>query len=91
MYVFVKFKRRSFTRQFEVICYISKENLWSIVMEKIKHEAVNYEDGEVQLSSLIKQAGNEARNRRKQALDEHFNKLKKVVSDAMSSQKESIR
>jgi DNA-binding protein YbaB len=57
-------------------------------MEEIKPEASNQEEGEEQLASLIKQAGNEARKRRKKTLDEHYKKIKAAVSEAVSRQKE---
>jgi len=59
-------------------------------MEKIKPDITNQEEGEEQLFLLIKQAGNEARNRRKKVLDDHFKKLKAVIKNAASCQKESI-
>jgi len=59
-------------------------------MEKIKPDITDQEEGEEQLFLLIKQAGNEARNRRKKVLDEHFDKLKTVIKNAASCQKESI-
>lgn len=53
-------------------------------MEKIKRNLDSPEEGEEQLSLLIKQAGNEARNHRKKVLDEHFDKLNKIIKQAVS-------
>jgi len=58
--------------------------------KKLNPNTSNQEEGEELLSTLIKQAGNEARTRRKKALDEHFNKLKEVIAEAVSHQKKSI-
>jgi hypothetical protein len=44
------------------------------------------ENGEEQLSELIKEAGDTARMRREKALNEHFKKLKKVIADAAHQQ-----
>lgn len=52
-------------------------------MEEIKTDFDSMEDGEEQLSMLIIQAGNDARNRRKKALDEHFDKLNKMIKNAV--------
>ncbi|MDM8522805.1 hypothetical protein QUF80_05475 [Desulfococcaceae bacterium HSG8] len=38
-----------------------------------------------QLDLLIKEAGNEARMRRKKTLDNHFKKLKRVIADAKTA------
>jgi len=53
-------------------------------MEEIKKNESGQEDGEEQLSILIKEAGAEARNRRKKALEDHFEKLNKTIKDAAS-------
>jgi hypothetical protein len=53
-------------------------------MEEIKRDLDSPEDGEEQLSLLIKQAGNDARNHRKKVLDEHFVKLNKIIKHAVS-------
>ncbi|MBF0405958.1 MAG: hypothetical protein HQM10_01285 [Candidatus Riflebacteria bacterium] len=56
-------------------------------MEKERiSDSAGQEDGEEQLSTLIKHAGNEARMRRNKALETHFNKLKKVIAEAVSHQ-----
>ena len=59
-------------------------------MEEMKSDILKQDEGEEQLASLIRQAGADARIRRKKALDEHFNKLKEVISMAASHLKESI-
>lgn len=53
-------------------------------MDEIERKADNSEEGEEQLSLLIKQAGNEARNHRKKVMDEHFDKLNKIIKQAVS-------
>ncbi len=58
-------------------------------MEEIKSDALKQEQGEDHLFSLIKQAGSEARIRRKRVLEDHFNKLEQVISEAVSRMKES--
>ena len=49
-------------------------------------DTARQEEGEEQLAALIKQAGTAARMRRNKALKAHFNKLKKVIIEAASSQ-----
>lgn len=44
----------------------------------------NREEGEEQLSALIHQAGNDARIRRKKALGEHLDRIRRVVTEAKS-------
>jgi hypothetical protein len=51
-----------------------------------KHQEV----GEEQLTVLIKQAGDEARARKRKALDRHFKMLRAVVAEGVSRRKESI-
>ncbi len=64
-----------------------KNNLLEKIMEReFSTDDASQEEGVEELSLLIKQAGNEARTRRKKALDEHFIKLKQVVADAVSHQ-----
>ncbi len=53
-------------------------------MEQIQQELSGQEEGEEQLSILIKEAGDEARVRRKKAMDDHFEKLNKTIKDAAS-------
>ncbi len=53
-------------------------------MKETKTDTANPEKGEEQLSLLIRQAGSEARNRRKKVLDEHFDKLNKMIKEAVS-------
>ncbi len=48
------------------------------------------EVGEEQLAVLIKQAGDEARARKREALDRHFNMLRTVIAEGVSRRKESI-
>jgi hypothetical protein len=43
------------------------------------------EEGEIHLSLLIHQAGEDARIRRKKMLDEHFKKLNEMIQAAVSS------
>jgi len=59
-------------------------------MKEIKPEATEIENGEAELALLIKEAGNEARKRTKKMLENHFNKIKNIVSLAVSKQKESL-
>lgn len=47
------------------------------------------EDGEEQLAALIKQAGEEARLRKRQAMDQHFKKLRTVIAEGASRWRES--
>jgi dsDNA-binding SOS-regulon protein len=59
-------------------------------MEKVadrykKHQ----ESGEEQLAALIKQAGEEARARKREALDLHFKKLRAVIAEGVSRWKNS--
>ena len=51
-----------------------------------KHQEV----GEEQLTVLIKQAGDEARVRKREALDRHFKMLRAVIAEGVSRRKESI-
>jgi hypothetical protein len=51
-----------------------------------KHQEV----GEEQLTVLIKQAGDEARARKREALDQHFKMLRAVIAEGVSRRKESI-
>ena len=48
------------------------------------------EVGEEQLTVLIKQAGDEARARKREALDQHFKMLRAVIAEGVSRRKESI-
>lgn len=50
----------------------------------------NREAEEEHLTELIKQAGDEARARKKEALARHFNKIQAVITEALSSQQGSI-
>ena len=51
-----------------------------------KHQEV----GEEQLTVLIKQAGDEARLRKREALDRHFKMLRAVIAEGVSRRQESI-
>jgi hypothetical protein len=55
--------------------------------KEIKSDNYIQEEGEDQLSELIKQAGAEARKRRKKALDNHFKKIKKIIADVVRSER----
>jgi hypothetical protein len=46
----------------------------------------NQEAGEEQLSILIKQAGNDARLRKQEAMFRHFEKIRSVIIEAKSRQ-----
>jgi hypothetical protein len=48
------------------------------------------EAGEEQLAALIKQAGEEARGRKRKALDRHFKMLQTVIAEGLSRRKDSI-
>ena len=50
----------------------------------------NQENAEKRLTALIKQAGGEARARKREALAWHFKKLQTVIGEAVSRQKDSI-
>ncbi len=49
------------------------------------------EVGEEQLSVLVKQAGDEARLRKREALDRHFKMLQAAIAEGLSRRKESIQ
>lgn len=60
-------------------------------MEKIvDHNNKRQEAGEEQLTALIKQAGNEARMRKRKALQRHFKMLRAVIAEGVSRRKKSI-
>lgn len=46
----------------------------------------NQEAGEEHLSILIKQAGNDARSRKQEAMSRHFEKIRAVINEAKSRQ-----
>jgi len=50
----------------------------------------NQETAEERLAALIKQAGDEARARKREALAWHFKKLQTVIGEAVSRQQDSI-
>lgn len=51
-----------------------------------KHQEV----GEEQLAILIKQAGDEARARKREAMDRHFKRLRSAIAEGVSRRKKSI-
>ncbi len=51
-----------------------------------KHQEV----GEEQLAILIKQAGEEARARKREAMDRHFKRLRSAIAEGVSRRKKSI-
>jgi len=57
----------------------------SINLHKKKHEAE-----EKQLFQLIKQAGEDARSRKREAIARHINKLQAVISEAVSRKNNSV-
>lgn len=50
----------------------------------------NQEAGEEQLSIMIRQAGNDARSRKREALTHHYEKLRAVIIEAKSRQHETV-
>ena len=50
----------------------------------------NQETAEKRLATLIKQAGDEARARKREALAWHFKKLQTVIGEAVSRQQDSM-
>lgn len=48
------------------------------------------EDGEEQLAVLINQAGEEARVRKREAMDRHFKRLREVIAESVPRRQESI-
>ncbi len=50
----------------------------------------NQETAEDRLTTLIKQAGDEARARKREALAQHFKKLQAVIDEAVSRQHDSM-
>ena len=60
-------------------------------MEEISDQNNKHQEvGEEQLTVLIKQAGDEARVRKREALDRHFKMLRAVIAEGVSRRKESI-
>jgi hypothetical protein len=57
----------------------------SINLHNKKHEAE-----EKQLFQLIKQAGEDARSRKREAMARHINKLQAVISEAVSRKNNSV-
>ncbi|MFH0926795.1 MAG: hypothetical protein V1872_14375 [bacterium] len=58
--------------------------------QKLDVDEEDQEPGEEQLFELIKQAGDEARARKREAMAQHFKKLKDMVAEVMSQQQNSI-
>ena len=56
--------------------------------QKFVRREENQEPGETQLVALIKQAGDDARTRRKKTLAQHFNRLRVAVAEAVSNQQD---
>lgn len=50
----------------------------------------NQETAEKRLAALIKQSGDEARARKREALARHFKKLQAVIGEAVSRRQDSI-
>ena len=48
------------------------------------------EDGEEQLAILISQAGEEARARKREALDRHFKRIQEAIAEGMSRRQKPI-
>jgi hypothetical protein len=61
------------------------------MIEVSDQDSQQQEVGEEQLKILIKQAGDEARARKREALDRHFKRLRNVIAEGLSRRKESIR
>ncbi len=60
-------------------------------MEKVADQDNKHQEvGEEQLTVLIKQAGDEARVRKREALDRHFKMLQAVIAEGVARRKESI-
>ena len=61
-------------------------------MAEISGQDNTYQEvGEEQLEVLVKQAGDDARIRKREALDRHFKMLQAAIAEGMSRRKESIR
>ena len=50
----------------------------------------NQEAGEAQLFELIKQAGNEARARKREAMARHFHRLQASIEEVVSRKQDSV-
>ena len=49
----------------------------------------NYEEaGEKRLAELIKEAGRDARLRKKKIMDQHYAKLQRIIKEAVANQEE---
>jgi len=61
-------------------------------MAEISDQDNTYQEvGEEQLEALVKQAGDDARIRKREALDRHFKMLQAAIAEGVSRRKESIR
>jgi hypothetical protein len=60
------------------------------MLEVSDQDNKHQEAGEEQLAALIKQAGEEARGRKREALDRHFKMLQTVIAEGFSRRKDSI-
>jgi len=60
------------------------------MLELSDQDNKHQEAGEEQLAALIKQAGEEARVRKREALDRHFKMLQTVIAEGLSRRKDSI-
>lgn len=49
------------------------------------------EDGVAQLAILIKEAGEEARKRKKEAMERHFKMIEAAIAEGLSRRKESLQ
>ncbi len=58
--------------------------------EKSKHNNKDIEAGEEQLFTLIKQAGEEARLKKREAMEQHFNKLRNIIIEATARKKSPL-
>jgi len=60
-------------------------------MEELSDQNNTHQEvGEEQLAVLINQAGEEARSRKRKALDRHFKRIREVIAESVSSRQESI-
>ena len=62
----------------------------SIMVNSINLHNKKHEAEEEQLFQLIKQAGEDARSRKREAMARHINKLQAVISEAVSRKNNSV-
>lgn len=60
-------------------------------MTEVSQDNKHQEAGEEQLADLIKQAGEVARLRKREALDRRFKMIQAVIAEGLSRRKESIQ